>query len=207
MLNRYGLFEAETALRSLERAWKSSGSQTDREAYARALQRAGDPHGDKLQMQPHVRELEAADHEHREALMGHMYRASHQKRLSDARKRRKRAMRNLHSAAAEIERHPGEFIERREGEAPREHVHRLATMTAGDDYGTGSYRNDHRFHFWHAHDAAKHAESLNKSIQHHYPHWNSRVVDWAQGSRVIHKGSVRVSSGGEWGHPHQPADR
>ena len=207
MLNRYGLFEVDAHLRDLERRWKGSGSQEDKGAYVAALRRVDPHHADKLHMEPHVKEWEAADKEHNEALTGSAFNTSHQKRLAAAKERRKNATHGLHSAAAEIGRHYGEFFEKHKGEAPREHVHRLATAAAGDDYGTGSYRDDKRFNFWHPHDAAKHADSLNKSIQYHYPHWNSRVTDWTQGSKVFHKGATRATADDKWGQPHQPAER
>jgi len=207
VLNRYGLFEADDHLRNLERRWHTSGSQEDRSAYLGALRRI-DPHSaDKLHMAPHVKEWGTADEEHNAALSGSAFNTSHQKRLAAAKEHRKKAALDLHSAAAEIERHPGEFFEKRKGEAPRTHVHRLATLAAGNDYGAGSFMDDRRFNFWHPHDAAKHAEHLNKSIQHHYPHWKSRVADWAQGSKVFHKGSVRLTADDEWGQPHQPDER
>jgi len=208
MLNRYGLFEADEQLRKLERWWRATNAQADRDAYIGALRRVDPEHADRLHMAPHVKEWEAADEERRKAGMGSMFRASHKKQMDDARERQKAASHAVNAAAAEIGRHSGEFFEKREGEAPREHIGRLATLHGGSSFGAGRYADgSDRFNFWHPHDAAKHAAELHKSVQHHYPHWKPEIRDWIQGDRVFHKARVRFTSGDEWGQPHQPAER
>lgn len=217
MLNRYGLVdgeqllsESDAGLRRLDRKWRESGSAADRQALVSALRLAGHTSGNQMHMEPHVKEWEAADREHQEALMGSSFRASHKKRTADAKVRLKKATHAVNTAASEIGRHSGEFFEKREGEAPREHIGRLATLHGGggNTFGAGRYTDgSNRFNFWHHHDAAKHAADLHKSVQHHYPHWKPKIRDWIQGDRVFHKGSVRFNAGDEWGQPHQPTER
>jgi hypothetical protein len=216
VLNRFGLVdgerllsESDAGLRRLERRWGETGSDEDHKRYIAAVRRAGHDHH-KFYMESHVREWDAADKEHREALMGSAFRASHKKRTADAKVRLKKATHAVNAAASEIGRHSGEFFEKREGEAPREHIGRLAALHGGggNTFGAGRYTDgSDRFNFWHHHDAAKHAADLHKSVQHHYPHWKPKIQDWVQGDRVFHKAQVHFTSGDEWGKPHQPTER
>jgi hypothetical protein len=199
VLNRYGLFETDSDLRGAERQWKQSGTPEDRQGYVRALRRTGDSkQADHLHMEPHVKEWEAADHEHREALMGSAFRTSHQGRLATARGRRMKAARNMHSAAAEIGRHHGEFIEKREGRAPRDHALRLGTLSAGDRFATSRFTSGASSFAFGTPSAA---DNFHASLEHHYPHWKPerRQIPGMTGFRS----EVRFNSGDEWGQPHK----
>lgn len=206
MLNRYGLFEVDTHLREIERRWHQSGSDEDKQTYIRVLRHAGNHHqADHLHMEPHVARYEEAAEASRKAQSASG--RSGEQRRKETREARELAAQNMHEKAAGINRNAGEFIKKRKGGTPYQHVHNLADFHASHHYGARQFRNgEHQFQFLREpRIAALHAERFHKSLEHHYPHMKPRAQDWASGDVVRHKGAVRFRPGA-WHDPHDTKD-
>jgi len=199
VFNRYGLVESvDVRVREAERRWQESGADHDKTRYINALRHAGrGREADDLYMQPHVERYErtesAADHVHSApGPLGERLRR-------EAREAREEAAKNLHDHATDLGRVGGEFLRRRNNEALRDHALRLATLAGSNSFGTRWFDDGRvQYNFWHGRDHAHQAEHLNRALAHHYPHWESKAHDWAQGDRVISKGAVSFRPTADW---------
>lgn len=184
------LIESDERIRRLERRWKETGTEEDKDRYVRELRRSGrDDDADHIVIKPHLDNYVRSYRKSRAPHLPNAERQAAHKEMIDHK-------RTFINKSAKLRRNPGDFIKGpivdnalNSRQRRNDHIRDLARLHSSE--ATGDGRAIFRY--------TSFARALTKSIKHHYPEAHvSHEVEETGGRWPMN--TVTWSHKGDWWH-------